>query len=93
MRYRPVAPDDLDTLVSRLARLAADTVLPWTFDPATGQFIVDVNGEKQPVVFGDGDVETQLVEAFTAGLPLLLEAVHKKYVVIDHERLRVGAKK
>lgn len=85
MRYRPLAPHDLDTLVGNLRRLAGETILPWRFDPDTKQFYVEVEGERHAVSFGNGDAETQIVELLTANLDLFLDAVAEKFVLIDRE--------
>lgn len=85
MKYRPVAPEDLDKVVSDLKRLMGETVLPWQHDHSTGEFFVEVDGKVYPISFGNGDAETLLVQLLTANLDLLLNAIEGRFVIIDRE--------
>lgn len=85
MKYRPLAPDDLDRTVGNLRRLMDETILPWQFDPKGKQFYVEVDGKRHAVTFGNGDAETQIVELVTANLPMLLDAIERNFVLIDRE--------
>lgn len=83
--YRPVAPEAIDRVFSALKRLAGETILPWHLDPETKQFYVIADGERHWITFNTGDSETQIVELITANLPLIIEVVEGKFVLIDQE--------
>ncbi len=83
MKYKPVAPDDLEALVKKLNELKAKTELPWVFDKEAGLFHVEHDGEKLYIEFTGEDAETELVETLTKGLPLLLRAIHNRFYFMD----------
>lgn len=93
MNYRPLATQDLEKLVARLESLMASTQVPWHFDADAHAFYVEDNGERLYINFEAGDVETQLVETVTAGLPLLLAAIRNRFYFLDLEGVKAPTRK
>lgn len=85
MKYRPVAPSQLDEVVTKLESLMASTVVPWKFDAEANAFYIEQNGQKLFIEFGEGDAETALVLLMIEHLPLLIAALEKRFYFLRLE--------